>query len=50
MVRGRSLRLTSFLFFFYMSNVFFAQPSDVISRVEIDNAVANQPLEIKAEL
>lgn len=49
MVSGRSLRLILFLFFFCMSHSLFAQPSDVISRVEIGEAVANQPLEIRAE-
>lgn len=49
-MRGRSLKLSFILFLCLFTSLSFAQPSDIISRVEVGQVVENQPVEIKAEL
>lgn len=49
MITGRSFS-RYFILLIAFTMVTFAQPSDVVSRIEIKQAIANQPIEIRAEL
>ena len=50
MKRGQSFLLFCVMLISFFTLPIFAQPSDVISRIEYGEAIANQPLEISAEL